>query len=76
MNDRTKRLARLAIMTALGTVLLLLGSALPTGRLALIALSSLPVCVALLMAGAVLFMHRANIKRLLNGTESKTFHKK
>lgn len=30
----------------------------------------------LLMAGAVLFMHRANIKRLLNGTESKTFHKK
>ena len=30
----------------------------------------------LLMAGTVLFMHRANIKRLLNGTESKTFHKK
>ncbi len=28
----------------------------------------------LLMAGTVLFMHRANIKRLLNGTESKTFH--
>lgn len=30
----------------------------------------------LVMAGAVLFMHRANIQRLLNGTESKTFHKK
>ncbi len=29
----------------------------------------------LLMACAVLFMHRANIKRLLNGTESKTFYK-
>ena len=52
MNDRTKRLARLAIMTALGTVLLLLGSALPVGRLALIALASLPVCVALMMYGA------------------------
>jgi len=30
----------------------------------------------LLMACTVLFMHRANIKRLLNGTESKTFRKK
>lgn len=30
----------------------------------------------LLMACTVLFLHRANIKRLLNGTESKTFHKK
>lgn len=29
-----------------------------------------------IMAAAVLFMHRANIARLLNGTESKTFHKK
>lgn len=29
-----------------------------------------------IMAGVVLFMHRANIGRLLNGTESKTFHKK
>ena len=29
----------------------------------------------LLMASAILFMHRANIKRLLNGTESKTFYK-
>lgn len=28
------------------------------------------------MAGTVILMHRANIKRLINGTESKTFHKK
>ena len=51
MSDSTKRLARLAIMTALGTVLLLLGSVLPAGRLALVAVSSLPVCVALMMYG-------------------------
>lgn len=30
----------------------------------------------IVMAGAVVFMHRANIGRLINGTESKTFHKK
>lgn len=29
-----------------------------------------------LMAGTVVVMHRANIGRLINGTESKTFHKK
>ena len=52
MNERTRRLARLAIMTALGTVLLLLGAVLPAGRLALVALASLPVCVALMMYGA------------------------
>ena len=51
MKSGTKRLARLAIPTALGTVLLVLGSVLPTGRLALIALSSLAVCVALMMYG-------------------------
>ena len=51
MKSGTKRLARLAILTALGTVLLVLGSVLPTGRLALIALSSLSVCVALMMYG-------------------------
>ena len=51
MNDSTKRLARLAILTAVGVVLLLLGSALPAGRLALIAVSSLPVCVTLMMYG-------------------------
>lgn len=51
MKASTKRLTRLAILTALGVVLLLLGSVLPAGRLALVALSSLPVCVALMMAG-------------------------
>ena len=51
MKSGTKRLARLAILTALGTVLLVLGSVLPTGRLALVALSSLAVCVALMMYG-------------------------
>ena len=30
----------------------------------------------ILIPSVVLFMHRANIKRLLNGTESKTFHAK
>ena len=44
-------MARLAILTAIGAVLLLLGSVLPTGRLALIAVSSLPVCVTLMMYG-------------------------
>lgn len=51
MMKGTKRLARLAILTALGVILLLLGSVLPAGRLALVALSSLPVCVALMMYG-------------------------
>ncbi len=51
MKASTKRLTRLAILTALGVVLLLLGSVLPAGRLALVALSSLPVCVALMMFG-------------------------
>lgn len=38
-----------------------------------------PILMRLLytvMACVVLFMHRANIGRLLNGTESKTFHNK
>lgn len=50
-SGTTKRMARLAILTALGVVLLLLGSVLPAGRLALVALSSLPVCVTLMMYG-------------------------
>ncbi len=51
MKAPTKRLARLAILTALGAALLFLGSVLPAGRLALVAVSSLPVCVALMMYG-------------------------
>lgn len=51
MRIRPKRLARLALITALGVVLLFLASTLPTGRLAMVALSSLPVCVCLMMYG-------------------------
>ncbi len=51
MNGSTKRLARLAILGAIGVVLLLLASVLPAGRLALVAVSSLPVCVTLMCYG-------------------------
>ncbi len=51
MKASTKRLTRLAILAAIGVVLLLLGSVLPAGRLALVAVSSLPVCIALMMYG-------------------------
>ena len=51
MSGSVKRLARLAILTALGAALLFLSSVLPAGRLALVAVSSLPVCVALMMYG-------------------------
>lgn len=51
MKNSTKRLTRLAILAAIGVVLLLLGSVLPAGRLALVAVSSLPVCVVLMMYG-------------------------
>ena len=51
MKDNTKKLSRLAILTALGVVILLLASVLPTGRIALTAIASLAVCVALMMYG-------------------------
>lgn len=51
MSSSAKRLARLAILGAIGVVLLLLASVLPAGRLALVAVSSLPVCVALMAYG-------------------------
>ena len=51
MSEQAKRLSRLAILTVLGVLLLLLSSILPTGRLALVAISSLGVCVALMMYG-------------------------
>lgn len=51
MNQSTKKIARLSVLTALGAVFLLLANVLPTGRLALLAVSSFPVCVALLMYG-------------------------
>ncbi len=51
MNDSVKRLARLAILAAIGVALLLLASVLPAGRLALVAVSSLPVCITLMCYG-------------------------
>lgn len=51
MSETTKRLSRLAILAAVGVVLLLAGSVLPAGRIALVALASLPVCVTLMMYG-------------------------
>ena len=52
MKSSTKKVTRLALLTALGTVFLLLANVLPTGRLALLAVSSFPVCAALLTYGA------------------------
>ena len=51
MNDSAKRVARLAVLTALGVVLLLLTNVVPAGKLGLMALASLPVCVSLMMYG-------------------------
>lgn len=51
MKDSAKKIARLSVLTALGAVLLLLANVLPAGRLALLAVSSFPVCAALLMYG-------------------------
>ncbi len=51
MTDRTKRAARLGILTALGTVLLFLTGIIPTGRLWLMLIASLPVGAALMMYG-------------------------
>lgn len=51
MNGRVKRIARLSVLAALGVVLLLLTSAVPAGRLGLMALASFPVCAALMLYG-------------------------
>jgi len=51
MAFSAKRIAYLAVLTALGTVLLLAANAMPTGRLALLALAGFPVCAALMMFG-------------------------
>ncbi|MCD8116228.1 MAG: hypothetical protein LUE21_03800 [Oscillospiraceae bacterium] len=51
MKASTKRLARLALITALGVVFLVLASVLPTGRLALLAVASFAVCVARMLYG-------------------------
>lgn len=51
MSKRTKMIARLGVMTALGVVLLLLTNILPAGRLGLMLIASFPVCAALMMYG-------------------------
>lgn len=51
MKPSTKKIARLSVLTALGVVFLLLTNVLPAGRLVLLAVSSFPVCVSLLMYG-------------------------
>ena len=51
MNASAKRIAYLSVFAALGAVLVFLADILPTGRLALLALASLPVCAALMMFG-------------------------
>lgn len=51
MEGPAKRSARLAFLTALGTVLLLLSNLVPAGRLGLLAVASFPVCAALMLYG-------------------------
>jgi uncharacterized membrane protein len=51
MNDRTKRVARLSVLSAVGVVLSFLANVLPAGRLGLMILASFPVCIALMMYG-------------------------
>jgi uncharacterized membrane protein len=49
MGDKTKRLARLAVLSAVGVVLSLLANIVPTGRLGLLVLASFPACIARMM---------------------------
>ena len=51
MKHRANRLARLALLTALGVVLLIPAALIPTARLAFLAIASFPVCAALMTAG-------------------------
>jgi hypothetical protein len=51
MSEKTRRLARLAVLSAVSVVLSFLANIVPTGRLALIVLASFPVCIALMMYG-------------------------
>ena len=51
MSGSAKRISRLALLTALGVVLLLLTNVVPAGKLGLMALASLPVCISLMMYG-------------------------
>ena len=51
MGDSAKRIARSAALTALGVVLLLLTNLIPAGKLGLMAVASVPVCIALMLYG-------------------------
>ena len=51
MNGNAKRIARLALLSAMGVVLLILANVLPAGRLVLLAEARFPVCAALMMYG-------------------------
>lgn len=51
MKSPAKRITYLAMLTALGVLLLLLANVIPSGRLALFAAASFPVCAALMLYG-------------------------
>ncbi len=51
MSEKAKRIAYLAVFTAIGTLLVVLAAVLPSGRLALLAIASFPVCAALMKYG-------------------------
>ncbi len=51
MSSGAKRIARLAVMTALGAIFLLLTGVVPAGRLGLMVIASFPVCVSLMLYG-------------------------
>lgn len=51
MKASSRRLARLAVLAAVGTVLLLLAHVIPAGRLGLMVIAGFPVCMALMMYG-------------------------
>ena len=69
----TKFVSLGSVMGAIFFPLILNRVATITGNIALL---GLPCIIAIIMAVLVVFMHRANIKRLLNGTESKLSFKK
>lgn len=51
MSGAAKRAARLAVLTALGVVLLFLARVVPSGRIGLMVLTSFPVCLSLMLYG-------------------------
>ena len=51
MGSGAKRVARMALLTALGALFLLIAGVIPAGRLGILLVASLPVCLALMMYG-------------------------